>query len=84
MIYYTLCIHYVIYSSHIHHSINNFKRNKSIRMFTILLIPLDSKLHQVVTNLGEKKADEEKRYFDIVNVTEDEKIDDLSDAQKST
>ena len=55
---YTLCIHYITYSSHMHHSINNFQRNKSIRMLTSLLIPLDIKLHQVATNLGKKKVDE--------------------------
>ena len=51
---------FITYSSHIHHSINNFQRNKSIRMLTSLLIPLDTKLHQVATNLGKKKVYEKK------------------------
>ena len=63
MIYYTLCVHYTIYSSHIYYSKNYFERSKTIKMF----IPLDSKLHQMATNLGEKKADEEKHYFDILS-----------------
>ena len=57
--YYTLCIHYVVYSLHRHYLISYFGRNELIWMLTVLLIPLDSILHQFPINLGEKKAGKE-------------------------
>ena len=52
MIYYTLCIHYTMYSLYEHTFINYFERSK---ILTFLLI-----LHHFATNLGKNNVDEEK------------------------
>ena len=59
-----------------------FERIKTIRILTSLFILLNLILHHFPTNTEERKADEEKRYFDIATVQGDGKKEDWSGVQK--
>ena len=71
--YYTLFIHYVVYSLHRYYLINYFERknNKRFNCF------VDTFAFNTLS-----VCEKEECFFDIANVIEDGKIDGLSDVKK--